>query len=192
MSFYTTCRELPRRFRLILSSFLQHESLPFAEVLSEETIAQAFTAGQANFGQGEGDIYTPALTLWAFLSQVLCQEALRSCREAVARIVVLLTTCGHPKCSDDTGAYCRARAKLPPAILRQLTLQVADGCEQRLPSEFLWKKRHVYLVDGTTASMPDTPSNQAAFPQANTQAPGLGFPIVRLVVLLSLATAMVK
>jgi putative transposase len=78
------------------------------------------------------------------------------------------------------------------AILRRLTTDVADGCEQRLPTPWLWKGRHVHLVDGTTASMPDTLDNQAAFPQPNTQQAGVGFPLVRLVVLLSLATAMVK
>jgi hypothetical protein len=73
-----------------------------------------------------------------------------------------------------------------------LTTDRADGCEQRLPTPWLWKGRHVYLVDGTTVSMPDTPDNQAAFPQSNTQSDGVGFPIARMVVLLSLATAMVK
>jgi DDE family transposase len=71
-------------------------------------------------------------------------------------------------------------------------VQVADGCEQQVPHEWLWKGRHVHLVDGSTISMPDTPANQAEYPQPMTQEPGLGFPIARLVVLLSLATAMVK
>ena len=84
------------------------------------------------------------------------------------------------------------RAKLPVPILRRLAVQVADGCEQQVPAEWLWKGRHVHLVDGSTISMPDTPANQAEYPQPTTQEPGLGFPIARLVVLLSLATAMVK
>src|SRR5262249_12174701 len=43
--------------------------------------------------------------------------------------------------------------------------------------------------DGTTASGPDTPDNQAEYPQPKTQQPGLGFPLIRLVVLLGFATA---
>jgi hypothetical protein len=109
----------------------------------------------------------------------------------VARVIVLLVALGKEPCSDNTGAYCRARAKLPAAILRRLTTDVADGCEQRLPSRWLWKRRCVKLIDGTTVSMPDTRDNQAAYPQAKTQKPGVGFPIARLVVLLSLASAMV-
>lgn len=191
MSFYSSCRGLPRRFRLILSSFMQRDDLPFARALPEATIEQAFADADADFAQYEDDVYTPALTLWAFLSQALFKDHQRSCRAAVARVVVLLVSLGKPACSDNTGAYCRARAKLPVAVIRRLSTNVADGCEQHLPTPWLWKGRHVHLVDGTTVSMPDTTDNQAAYPQANTQAEGVGFPIARLVVLLSLATAMV-
>jgi hypothetical protein len=45
------------------------------------------------------------------------------------------------------------------------------------------------LVDGVTAWLPDTPENQAVFPQPKRQRPGLGFPLPRVVALLSLATA---
>jgi putative transposase len=192
MSFYSSGRGLPRRFRLILSSFMQRDGLAFAPVLPEETIEQAFVDTDADFAQDQGDIYTPALTLWAFLSQALSKDHQRSCRAAVARVLVLLVSLGKPSCSDNTGAYCRARAKLQVAVIRRLTTDVADGCEQRLPTRWLWKGRHVHLVDGTTVSMPDTEDNQAAYPQANTQKQGVGFPIARMVVLLSLATAMVS
>ena len=182
------------QFRLLLSSFLQHSSLPFADVLPEQAIKQAFAdadgADQPEPGPGENRVYTAAITLWTFLSQVLHKQEQRSCAAAVARVVVLMAALSR-ECSDNTGAYCRARARLPLAVIRHLTLQVADGSEQRVPSAWLWKSRHVHLVDGTTVSMPDTPKNQAEFPQPRTQKPGLGFPIARLVVLLSLATAMV-
>jgi putative transposase len=191
MSSYPSRRTLPQRFRLMLSSFMQHDSLPFADVLPEETIQQAFADAEADFAQDEDDIYTPALTLWAFLSQVLHTGPLRSCAAAVARVTVLWVVLGNTPCSDNTGAFCRARAKLPVAIIRRLTTNVADGCEQRVPTHWLWKNRHVHLIDGTTVSMPDTAENQAAYPQANTQKEGVGFPIARMVVLLSLATAMV-
>jgi hypothetical protein len=180
------------RFGLVLRSFLQHRGLPFAAVLSEETIQQHFDDEGVAFGQGEGDIYTPALTLWAFLSQVLFKDEQRSCVAAVARVIVLLVSLGQRPCADDSGAYCRARAKLPVPIIRRLTVQVADGCEQQLPAEWLWQGRHVYLADGTTVSMPDTAENQAEYPQPTTQQPGLGFPSARLLVLMSLATAMIK
>jgi hypothetical protein len=182
------------RFRLILSSFLQHSGLPFSDVLSEETIEQAFAdAGSASPPepeQAEHIVYSAAVTLWAFLSQVLHKHEQRSCVAATARVVVLMAALSRD-CSDNTGAYCRARARLPLAVVQRLTLEAADRCEQRIPERWLWCGRHVHLVDGTTVSMPDTAANQAAFPQPPAQKPGLGFPIARMVVLLSLATAMV-
>jgi len=191
MSFYASGRGLPQRFRLILSSFMQHDSLAFAEALPEETIQQAFADADADFAQDEENTFTPALTLWGFLSQILHAKEMRSCSAAVARIIVLLVALGKDPCSDNTGAYCRARAKLPAAIIRRLTTDVADGCGKRVPTDWLWKGLRVKLIDGTTVSMPDTKGNQAAYPQANTQKEGVGFPIARMVVLLSLATAMV-
>lgn len=181
------------RFGLVLRSFLQHRGLPFAEALPEETTQQAFDAEGVAFGQGEDDVYTPALTLWAFLSQVLYKGEQRSCLAAVARVIVLLVSLGRRPCADDSGAYCRARAKLPVALIRRLTVLVADGCEQQVPRQWLWKRRHhIYLADGTTVSMPDTAENQADYPQPTTQEPGLGFPIARMMVLISLATGMLK
>lgn len=182
------------QFRRILTSFLQHSALPFAQVLPEESIEQTFAdAGihnNSNDRQAGSVVYTAAVTLWAFLSQVLHKGEMRSCAAAVARVVVLMTALSRD-CSDNTGAYCRARAKLPLAVLQRLTYQVADGSEERVPQHWLWKGRHVHLADGTTASAPDTAANQTSFPQSQTQKPGLGFPIIRMVVLMSLSTAMV-
>jgi Transposase DDE domain len=47
----------------------------------------------------------------------------------------------------------------------------------------------VYLADGCEQSMPDTVANQKEYPQQKAQKPGLGFPRLRLVVLLAFATA---
>ena len=138
----------------------------------------------------EDAVYTPPVTLWAFLSQMLHKSEQRSCTAAVARVVVLLVALGREPCSGNTGAYCCARAKLPEPVIRRLTLRIAKGCEQAVPSSWLWHGRHVKLVDGTTASMPDTEANQAEYPQHGAQEEGVGFPIVRMVVLFSLATGM--
>lgn len=54
-----------------------------------------------------------------------------------------------------------------------------------------WRGRPVRLVDGTTVPMPDTPANQAAYPQPSSQAPGLGFPLCRLVTLTCLSSGAV-
>ena len=190
MSLYSQSRSLTRRFRLVLASFLQHPDLPFADVLSEQSIEKAFDDEDASFAEDDDAVYTPAVTLWAFLSQVLFKDEHRSCVAAVARVAVLLTALNREPCSGSTGAYCRARGKLSEKVIRQLAVRVGEGCEDQLGEERLWHGRHVYLVDGTTVSMPDTPENQKAYPQNSQQKAGLGFPIARVVVLLSLATGM--
>lgn len=192
MSFYQQSRLLPKRFRLILASFLQRSDLPFADVISEESIQTAFDDEGISFGHDEDAVYTPAITLWAFLSQVLFKDEHRSCVAAVARVVVLLVALERGLCSGNTGAFCRARAKLSEEVIRRLAVDVADGCERQVDAKWLWHDRHVYLVDGTTVSMPDTSANQEAYPQQPQQPEGLGFPIARVVVLLSLATGMLK
>ena len=79
---------------------------------------------------------------------------------------------------------------MPEVVIQRLTLEMAARLEQAVPVSWLWRCRHVKLVDGTTATAADTPKNQAAWPQPSSQAPGLGFPMLRIVVLLSLATGM--
>jgi len=174
-------------FRAILAPFLQDEGLPFADVLTAQDIQQACAAEGVCFGRAPRSIFTPAVVLWAFLSQVLNKD--KSCRSAVLRILVVLVALERGPCSIDTAAYCRARAQLPAALLRRLTLQVGQQLEVAVPRRWLWLGHHVYLADGTTCSMPDTEENQQAYPQPPAQKPGLGFPLLRMVVLLSLATA---
>ena len=115
MSFYRSSRLLPRRFRLVLASFLQRPGLPFADVISEESIQTAFHDERVSFADDEDAVYTPEVPLWAFLSQVLFKGEHRSCMAAVARVVVLRVALERGPCSGNTGAYCRARAKLSEA-----------------------------------------------------------------------------
>jgi putative transposase len=188
---YRTAVAGTKSFRLVQNAFLQAEGLPFSDVLGEEEIGDAFVAENACFAMGKRDVYTPALTLWAFLSQTLHAGRLRSCAAAVSRVVVLCVMLGRKPPSPDTGDYCRARAKLPPGVLTRLIYTLGDGLESRLPADWLWLGRHVKIADGTTLLTPDTPENQGLWPQARAQKPGVGFPILRMVVLLSLATAAV-
>jgi putative transposase len=115
----------------------------------------------------------------------------KSCSAAVLRVATLLVALGGSPCAVDTAAYCRARAKLPAMVIRKLALQVGRRLEEAIPKDWLWQGRHVELVDGTTMTMADTDDNQKAFPQPASQKPGLGFPMIRMVLLLSLATAAV-
>jgi hypothetical protein len=181
------------RFSLVARSFLTQPGLPFSALLSEERIERAFTAeSDAGRERPEDDdvVYTPAVTLWAFLSQMLFADEQRSCLAAVARVAVLWAALGKPICAGNSGAFCRARAKLDEAAIEHLARDAADACEQEAPADWRWCGRRVYLADGTTIGLPDTAANQAVYPQHTAQQPGLGFPLLRLVALFSLATGL--
>jgi Transposase DDE domain len=176
-------------FAQALASFHHGDGLPFADVLPAAVVQQAFADEDVTFGETEESVFTPAVTLWAFLSQVIEDD--KSCRAAVGRVQALQVATGQQPCSLDTAAYCRARAKLPATVLQRLALEAGRNLEAGVPKDWLWQSRPVSLVDGTTLTMPDTTANQEAYPQLSSQDPGCGFPILRLVVLLSLATATV-
>jgi Transposase DDE domain len=174
-------------FATVLRSFGSGDGLPLADALRDTDLQDACDAQGVHFGQGADDVYTPAVTLWAFLAQ--CLSASKSCVAAVARVVALRVAVGLTPCAAGSGGYCKARAKLPEALLRRLTLQVGHALEQQASDAWRWKGHRTLLVDGCEVSMPDTAANQKAYPQLKNQQPGLGFPRLRLVVLLGFASA---
>ena len=176
-------------FCAVAEPFLQAEGLPFAEVLSAESIQQVFREEDALFGQG--DIFSTAIVLWAFLAQTLRDGKGAACAAAVADIATCMLQTGQRPPSGDTGDYCRARAKLSLPALRRLVAESAGHLEREAEASWLWKGLHAKLVDGFTFTLPDTPENQAAFPQLASQTPGVGFPIARCCTVVSLATACV-
>lgn len=183
-------RQGSRGFQQVTAAFLSGAGLPFAEILSAERIERVFAQHGGLFG--EQGIYGTALTVWAFLSQVLRDGKEASCQSAVARVVSYCQQQGLDAPTNDTGNYCDARAKLPEAALRALSGEVAQELEQAADRRWLWKgQHHAKLIDGCTFTMPDTPANQARYPQQSAQQPGVGLPIARVVVILSLATACV-
>lgn len=179
-----------RSFQKIVDAFLGGKGLPFADVLSAERIERVFQKQGCLFGLH--GVYSSAIMVWSFLSQVLRDGKEASCQAAVARVVSYCQMQGLQAPTDDTGDYCRARAKLSPDALRDLSCEVADEMEQQAEPKWLWKGRlHAKLVDGFTCTMPDTPKNQAKYPQMKAQKPGVGLPIARAAAILSLATACV-
>ncbi len=189
LSSYTSRQIASKGFSFIANAFLQGDGLPFAQVLPNEEIEATFAEENGCFADEQDALYTPAVTLWAWLAQALQAGIHRSCVAAVSRITVLYVALGRKPPSPDTGAYCRARAKLPQRVLERLVSNAADELESRVPTDWLWLRRHVKLADGTTLRTADTKANQRVWPQDGTQKPGVGFPILRMVVLLSLATA---
>ena len=128
--------------------------------------------------------FTPVVTFWTFLVQTLTADA--SCQTALARLIAWLAGQGRPVPSANTGAYCRARRRLPEGLLSRLSGLVTRRAAEAAGA-WRWHGRRVRVVDGTSVSMPDTPENQEAYPQQRNQEPGLGFPLARLVAVFDLA-----
>jgi hypothetical protein len=179
---HSTVRRRACQIETLRTQFAQADGLPFADLLSAERVEAALREERAGWRE---EVYTPLLTLWAFLSQMMCPDG--SCRAAVARVLAWLVSRGERPCTPKTDPYCKARRRLPESLLRRLVRETGRGVSDARPAEWLWKGRRVKVVDGTTVSMPDTADNQAAYPQHTAQAPGLGFPIARLVVVFCLA-----
>jgi hypothetical protein len=151
-------------------------------VLSNGTVSQALTAINVCWLDR---IYSPLVTLWVFLGQVLSAD--HSCRAAVARLIVHRLSEGQRPCSAETGAYCQARKRLPEEFFSDVARRTGRALEANVDPQWLWKRRRVYVYDGSAVSMPDTPENQHDYPQPDTQSPGLGFPLARIAAVFSLA-----
>ncbi len=176
-------------FQQIAAAFLARPDLPFADLVSAERIERVFEKHNALFGQH--GVYSTSIIVWAFISQVLQDGKEASCQAAVARVVSYCLQAGTKAPTSDTGDFCKARAKLPEAALRELCREVATELEDKADDAWLWKGMHAKLIDGFTFTMPDTPENQAEYPHPKTQKPGVGLPIARAVGITSLATASV-
>jgi DDE family transposase len=166
--------------------FAQAPGLPFADLLAPQLIEELFRKHQV---KTRDRIYTPLITLAMFLSQ--CHDEDPSLRQAVARLLAHRSVQELPPCDSDTGAYCKARQRLPEKVLADLTRHTGKQLMLDAPARWSWHGRDVKIIDGSTASMPDTPENQKEYPQMASQKPGIGFPILRLLVIFSLAVGTV-
>jgi hypothetical protein len=128
------------------------------------------------------------LVFWTFLWQIA--QTGSSCREAIRQARALCLNAGRRPPPDEDSPYCQARGALPLDRLEQIHDAVGAQARAGLTSKDLWCGREVFIADGSSLTAPDTPANQQAFPQQSVQKPGCGFPIIRLVALLSLATGM--
>ena len=173
---------LRQQIKFLRSQFLQGSDLPLSDVLSKAVLVQALEAIDSCWKQR---IYSPVVTLWVFLGQVLSAD--HSCRSAVTRLIADRVANGLSRCSSATGAYCQARKRLPEKFFSIMACGTGKALESKIDSGWLWKGRHVYMFDGTTVSMPDTLQNQKEYPQIYNQKPGVGFPLARMGVVISLA-----
>ncbi len=171
-----------RRVAELRAQLANAPELPFSELLSRERVQALLAEFKVVYRER---IYTPCVTLWVFLSQVVSPD--HSCREAVARFLAFRTAQGLPPCSTETGSYCEARQHLPEGVLSRLARQTGRELSDEALEPWRVRGRRVRLGDGTTVSMPDTDKNTAAFGKPSNQRGGGRFPVARLVVIFCLA-----
>lgn len=156
-------------------------NLAFEELLPKEELVPLIKSEKRR-----NRIYTPEVTLWAFLSQAIEED--KSQQAAVSRVVATAIANGEPVPSVNTSAFSQARSSLDEEHISLLAKNTAQQVVEHLPKEWLWKQKQIKIVDGSTVSMPDTPSNQESYPQSKCQKAGVGFPIARIVALIDYAT----
>ncbi len=168
----------------VISDIKNAENLPFSEILPINELLQHIPETNSR-----ERVFTTEVVLWAFLSQVMDDD--QSQQAAVARVIAASLAQKIPPPSSNTSAYSQARSRLSEDIISRLTREIAKKTASNTPSQWLWKGKHVKLVDGSTISMPDTPENQKAYPQPSSQKEGLGFPIARILAIIDYQTGMV-
>jgi Transposase DDE domain len=171
--------EQVRRFR---ARFVQSVGRVLGDVIPQRVITQWVSEEVGTYRER---IYNPFTTLMLFIEQVLGAD--HSCQDAVARGLSARVAVGQSPCSLNTGPYCKARTRLPLSLLTRSAREVGNRVCAEQPKAWRWRGREVKLIDGTTVSMPDTRANQERFPQSRSQKPGLGFPVARLVAIVSLS-----
>jgi hypothetical protein len=135
----------------------------------------------------------PRVTFWAFVWQALNPGS--SCREVTRKIEAWWRWMQKDRSGVgllSTSAYCQARGRLETETLELILGHTAHNLERHvLQEEKGPQKRRVRILDGTCLSAPDTAENQALWPQSSWQKEGLGFPMIKLVGLFSLASGAV-
>ena len=173
-------------FRRVRDTFASDDGLPFGRILTREYVLDVLESEGHQYRQG---IFCPLVTLWGWLSQSLSQD--KSLNEAVSRILVNRVATGLPACSASSASYSNARARFPVSAMSRMAKEVGRRVHDSAIDSWHWRGREVFLADGTGLSMPDTPENQLAWPQPKSQDRGVGFPLMRAVGLISLATGAV-
>jgi putative transposase len=183
---HPTVSSMSTAFDSLREQLDQQSGLPFLKLLSQNLVEAACRDCGHRWRKR---VYTPWITLGVFLSQVLSHD--HSCDDAVDRLQKVRYDQGLSAVGTETGSYCEARQRLPENLFWDLVRRTGQSIEHAAKHSWHFHGRPVKILDGSTLVMPDTPANQATYPQMKSQAPGLGFPIARILVVFSLAVGTV-
>lgn len=173
---------MPNRSDILKQHLFDSVARPWQSILPESTLNAILEEEGVGY---RNRLYTPIVTIWAMLYQVLCED--KSLKNTVKWLRKWLVVDGQAP-SSDTGAYSKARSRLAEGVLNRLVPNSGRALEEQVAEEHLWCGRHVKVFDGSTILMSDTEDNQKEYPQHGNQKKGCGFPIARIVVFFSLVT----
>lgn len=142
-----------------------------------------------NSGEFRNRIYTPLRTVYTFIKQALSAD--KSCKNAVSGVVASCLQADKKGISPNTGAYTKARERLRQETIDGLIHSISNAASRAISSHWKPFERDIKVVDGTTVTLSDTKANNEAYPKHSNKKEGIGFPIMRLVVVLSLITGCV-
>ena len=165
---------------------LKRGDLPLSSLVARAEVDDA--CGKEGYSSRAG-LYTPFTTILTFIAQLISADG--SCQQAVNGLIANRVAAGKAKCSADTGAYCKARSRLPERIFWRLARQLGQQAEVAAEDGLQWEGHRVRVVDGSTLRIADTPENRKEYPLQKRLKPGLHYPVVRILVVFSLAVGTV-
>lgn len=168
---------MANRAEILKQKFQSSVALPFEEVLPAGVIEQILDEQGIKYRQ---TLYTPIVVVWAWVCQVLDGD--KSLSNGVNRVIAWVAAARANVPSADTGAYSKARKRLPLAVLKSLLPRTAVALTSQVKPEHQWCGRRVKAYDGTSVQMSDTRANQEVYPQHSNPKAGCGFPLAKVVV----------
>jgi hypothetical protein len=151
---------VPNRAQILKQNYQKSIGLPFAAVFGETFIESVL---QTQAVQYRPILYTPMVTIWAWLSQVWDSD--KSLSQGVSRVIAWMAEAQAPLPSSDTGGYSKARKRLPLKVISALLHQSGVALTAQVKPQHTWCGRVVKAFDGTSVQMNDTAANQRAYPQ---------------------------
>jgi len=170
--------KLLKQKKLLLNGKLD---ISLTDILSSENCQRIISESR----EFRDRIYTPLKTILVFIKQILNPD--KSCKHAVAGMVIEHLVHETKEPSSNTGPYCKARIRLPESTIKNLVNELGEKAKKNSFEKWLWRNRNVHIVDGTTVPMPDTGENRETFLRHTNVAGEVAFPLARIVIIISLS-----
>jgi len=167
------------------SLFDSRDDISLTNILNSEACQRIFSECR----EFRDRLYTPFRTVFMFIKQVINPD--KSCKKAVASLAAEQLSVAGKSISTSTGPYCKARKRLPEEAVKELVQEVGKSASKCAQPRWKPYGRELKVFDGSTIKMADTKSNQKVFPQHSNQKKGAGFPIARMMVVMSLTVGTV-